>query len=879
MAMNITSSEYILPLADPRATLEVAGGKGTSLARLVTAGLPVPDGFHVTTNAYRRFVGENDLQPAIRAELEKVDASQTSTLEAASSAIQTLFAKQPIPPDVAGAIAQAYAELVGRDPAVAVRSSATAEDLPEASFAGQQETYLNVQGTQQVLEAVKRCWASLWTARAIAYRARHKIEPEGLSLAVVVQNLIPAEAAGILFTANPVTGHRDQAMISAAWGLGEAVVGGLVTPDALTVDKATGVVLDRQTADKQVMTARANGGTLEQPVPADLRRAPVLDDDVAAELVKLGVQIERLFGVPMDIEWAQADGRIFIVQARPITGLPAVEVQQPVQWELPDSKGRYMRTSIIDLIPDPLSPLFATLGACAYNDCMQQMLADLTGRKKEIFPEKLLITIHDYAYLSANYTIGELWAMLAGLIPRLPRLIRNGPDHFREVALPEYTQKVSRLDQEPVAEMQATQVWRDAKELLTAAMYHLAILQIDTLGAAAGSEGLFTMIYKKFFQREGDLEAPVFLMGYDTTPIRSEKSLYNLACWVLDKPELCDYVLNASAAQITSALAGTQVPAEIPPRVWNEWKQRVDTHLGSFGHMLYDLDFASPLPAEEPAPQLETLKMYMRGEGSNPYVRQEQLERRRDEAVAQLMQRARGLRGWAVRKALGWAQALGQVREDSYASIGLAYPRFRELMKELGRRLAQVGAFEKPDDIFWLKEVEVEDRLEALERRDRIESLQEVIEYRKKIRQSEAKLIPPPQLPPSKTYLGIPVEAFIPTGEAEQEGDRLKGVGASAGKVTGKACVLHGPQDFDQMVQGGILVAKLTTPAWTPLFAMAGGIVTDIGGPLSHGSIVAREYGIPAVLGTGVATRRIADKQTITVDGTEGIVTLGEFGS
>ena len=221
-------SEYTLTLSDPQATLAIAGGKGASLARLIAAGLPVPDGFHVTTDAYQQFVDENDLQHHILAALEPADPAQPATLEVASQAIRELFSQARIPAAIAGAVVQAYAG-----------SSATAEDLPDASFAGQQATYLNVKGAGAVLAAVKRCWASLWTARAIGYRARQGIDQGAVRLAAVVQLLVPAEAAGILFTANPITGARDQAMISAAWGLGEAVVGGLVTPDAITVDKAT----------------------------------------------------------------------------------------------------------------------------------------------------------------------------------------------------------------------------------------------------------------------------------------------------------------------------------------------------------------------------------------------------------------------------------------------------------------------------------------------------------------------------------------------------------------------------------------------------------------------------------------------------------------
>lgn len=305
-----------------------------------------------------------------------------------------------------------------------------------------------------------------------------------------------------------------------------------------------------------------------------------------------------------------------------------------------------------------------------------------------------------------------------------------------------------------------------------------------------------------------------------------------------------------------------------------EWERRLDAHFESYGHILYDLDFSKPVPAEDPKPELETIKMYIRGEGANPHERQGRLARNREQATAKLLERARGLRGWAVRMALGWAQSLAEVREDSVASIGLSYPRLRSLLKELGRRLQASGAIRRPEDIFWLEKGEIEGRLlDAVERGAQLKPMEQVIQERKELRRAEDRVIPPTQIPQSDTFMGIPIEAFVP-GEGEPEGERLKGVGASGGVVSGVAFVLHGPEDFDQMKRGGILVAKLTTPAWTPLFAMAGGVVTDIGGPLSHGSIVAREYGIPAVLGTGAATRLIESGQEITVDGDAGYVVL-----
>src|SRR5205085_12022710 len=246
----------VLALDDPAATLEQVGGKGASLARLAAVGLPVPPGFHITTAAYRYFVTENGLQEQILATVSAVTADQPTSLEEASRKIGRMFAQGSMPAEIAAAIRRAYVALDGDDLAVAVRSSATAEDLPDLSFAGQQETYLNMHGEAMVLDAVKRCWASLWTARAISYRIQHNIAQQDLSLAVVVQELGPAEAAGILFTANPLTGTRDQFMINASWGLGEAVVCGQVTPDAMVGDKASWMHKDEQISEKQVVTVR-----------------------------------------------------------------------------------------------------------------------------------------------------------------------------------------------------------------------------------------------------------------------------------------------------------------------------------------------------------------------------------------------------------------------------------------------------------------------------------------------------------------------------------------------------------------------------------------------------------------------------------------------
>jgi phosphohistidine swiveling domain-containing protein len=876
MISKLKTLEYVLPLADEEARLETTGGKGASLARLVNAGLPVPGGFHVTTAAYRQFVAENDLQPNILAALEEVDVTQPATLETASQAIGALFAGARTPPDVASAVALAYASLAGRDPVVAVRSSATAEDLPEASFAGQQDTYLNVQGFGEVVEAVKGCWASLWTARAIGYRARQGIGPNGLSLAVVVQELVPAEAAGILFTANPVDGHRDQAIISAAWGLGEAVVGGLVTPDALTVDKATGTVLERETADKEVMTTRVNGGTEEQPVPEALRRAPVLDDEIAAELTALGVRIEKLYGMPMDIEWALADGEIAIVQARPITALPEPELPVPTEWPMADPKATYMRGSIADFMPDPLTPLFASVGVPAINAAMGRTMDELIGGSPPPLLEGYLTTIHDYAYLSISLKARDWGWILLRMVPALPRLLRNGVRHWDEVARPRYAETVARWQERPVDSLTSAELLDGAQELTDAMASYLTALQVDAIGTAAGTEGVFTRVYDKMIKREGDPEAPVLLLGSDSTPIRAEKALYDLAQWCRERDDLSAYLLETPSSELAGQPDGAGAPAGLDAADWREWQGSFQAHLEQYGHSIYDLDFSRALPLDDPLPLLETLKLFIRGEGRDPHARQQEFAERREQEVEAALARTRGLRRKLFRTTLGWAQTFARVREDSIFDIGMGYPVLRRMLSELGRRFAEAGAIAEPDDVFWLVWEEARQGGVALDGGEMMESLVTRIEKRKAVWQAEERATPPHQLPDKGRVMGIKTDAFMPVSAEDQTGEAIKGVGASPGQVTAPARVLLGPKDFHQMQPGDILVAEITTPAWTPLFAMAAGVVTDIGGPLSHGSIVAREYGIPAVLGTGVATQRIRSGQTITVDGSAGVVTLVE---
>jgi phosphohistidine swiveling domain-containing protein len=885
---------WVSPLGDlGRDDVAEAGGKAANLGELVSAGVPVPPGFVVTTAAYLAYVAANDLQDRVIAAVPAADA-ETEAYEAAARQIAGLFAAGAVPDELAAEIADGYRALSGGSgPAVAVRSSATAEDLEGASFAGQQDTYLNIRGVDAVLDAVRRCWASLWTARAMAYRARQGIDPAEVSLAVVVQELVDAAAAGVMFTADPSTGRRDTVLISAAWGLGEAVVGGLVNTDQLTLTGDGLTVTDRQTADKAVQTVRTEDGTTEVEVPQDRRRAPVLDDSAAHDLAALGRRIAQHFGAPQDIEWARSTtGELLVVQSRPITALPAPTGPVPIDWEVPDD-GWYFRASIVEQLPDPLTPLFAELIEPAVVSSITAIMSEVLGEGSVRPGDVGFPTVNGYAY----YAYGRagmkrmlraspraMWAAFGphGLNPRL-RWERDSRPHYQQLVDAWTTRELEGLS--------PTELLDGIAGLVEAgAVYYTAVQTIIPL--AATSEIALTRYYDAFIRRDGDPPASALLLGFDSEPIRAERSLWDLAHWAGEDSDLAGWLIGTEAADIVSVLdlagpfetdggrsieAGSFVPSSAA-----EFAARFRQHLDAYGHAVYNLDVANPVAADDPAPLVDTVRLYLTGQAGDPYERQRRLQQKRDAATVVIRRRIdpvrRGQFDWLLRK----AQAIAPIREDALADVGLAWPQLRRMLAELGGRLVETGAVDRRDDVFWCRRTEIEAALAT----DSTGStgaglpgagLRDLVEQRRQTWRGQRRATPP-QLLPQGTWMDS-MGSMMPATMAEQTGDVLSGIGASSGRVTGTARVLDGPADFARLQPGEVLVASITTPAWTSLFARAAAVVTDIGGPLSHSSIVAREYGIPAVLGTAVATRRVVDGQQITVDGDAGKVYLAEVGA
>jgi phosphohistidine swiveling domain-containing protein len=805
----------------------LAGGKGSALARLYQAGFPVPDGFVIQPGA---FEGDDLTQEAWEQIKQRLDEMR-----------------------------QANPEIT-----FAVRSSALGEDSAQASFAGEFESLLNQATDEQIRQAIGRVYRSRYNERVKNYTAVKGMQAAH-QVGVVVQQMAPAESSGVLFTANPISGRRDQAVVNAAWGLGETVVSGQVTPDTLTLDKESGQVLERRTADKSVMSVTQAYGTRERSVPQDKRQARVLSDEQAAKLVNLGKEIETLMGMPLDIEWVHSGQKFYIVQARPITALPAPEPPVPSEWKY---KSIAVRNNIVELMTEPLTPLFATFGLQAVNHGMRQILADFFGRS-DLAPEEMIVTVNSYAYYSGSFTPGQIVRILFSSVAVMKRMFSGAVERWVEDGRPRYLGTVEGRRNTNWREFSANEILEATRQLLEAAIEAYGAMVSGVIPAAWISEGLFTAVYKVLIKRRDDPSAVTFLLGFDSLPILAEKALFDLAEWGRTKPELAEFINETPAARLAALIDEDQAPESIDPAVWQAWRERFKQHLQKYGHTIYNLDFANPVPADDPAPMLETFKLYLRGGGSNPYERQAAAAARREQATQQVISRLKGLRLRWFRRLLQSAQRYAPLREDALADVGFAYPLLRKMLRELGRRLVAGGMIQKADDIFWLRQDEVQQAAAVLDQGGHLEDLSALVPQRKAAWRASQRVTPPRALPEIKPF-GLDLASL----KRRKKDAEIKGVAASPGRVTAPACVLHGPEDFDRMQVGDVIVASLTTPAWTPLFTRAAAVVTDVGGPLSHGSIVAREFGIPAVLGTGDATERIQSGQRITVDGSAGIVTL-----
>jgi phosphohistidine swiveling domain-containing protein len=823
------ATPVVLDLADPAADLTTAGGKGESLGRLARAGLPVPPGFHVTTAAYRAFVAAHDLR-----------------ITGDEAEVAALFAAHPVPPQIAAAIRDAYAAL--GSPAVAVRSSATAEDLPGASFAGQQDTFLDVRGADAVVDAVRRCWASLWTDRAVAYRQRAGIAPDEVALAVVVQELVDAEAAGVLFTADPVTGATDRMVVNATWGLGESLVGGAVTPDELVLDPATGAVRERRTGDKAVMTVRTTDGTAEQPVPDDRRTAPVLDDAAAAELAGLGRRIATEYGRPMDVEWARSGGRFAIVQARPVTGL-----RDPWNESL-DADLLWTNTNLGEAIPDVMTPATWSMVQIFMNRAMATL--SLPGyRGYGIVGGRFYLNLSLAMSLTAAVGISEkrFRSLTRNTFGRLPDGVAIPP-----VALPRL--RLLRL-QVPTGYRFQRDVFRNIKRLPA---YIAANPERCAALIARVRETTEPVELARLWEDE---VRPLLVLGSDMLAAAGRS---NPIALLTTQTRLRELVGDADAAALTSGLTvDGDVLASLGPVVGLARLERGEideaTYAERYGHRSpHEFEVSLPRPVESPGWIADQLAA-QRAAGTDPLEMLERVEAANRAAWARLVA-AHPRKERAVRARLErWARA-ERGREQARSEVVRAFTVVRALLLRAGE-LTGLG-----DEVFMLSLDEVDAVLRGVVRApDTAERRAAYERYR--------------ALPPYPALIRGRFDPFAWAADPDRRADlydasaapapaddAVTGFPGASGVVEGVVRVLRSAEEGAQLQPGEVLVTTVTNVGWTPLFPRAAAVVTDVGAPLSHAAIVARELGIPAVVGCGNATTVLRTGDRVRVDGGRGTV-------
>jgi rifampicin phosphotransferase len=842
-----------LPLAASEATLDLVGGKGASLARLAAAGFRIPDGFHLTTAAYWRLVASGGLQARIVAAAEHLATNDPIGLERASATIRGLFEVAIIPDGVLAAIVAGYESLGPDERVLAVRSSATAEDLPGLSFAGQQDTVLGVRGEAALVAAVRRCWASLWTARALAYRARQGIPPGEVALAVLVQVLVPAEAAGVLFTADPVTGSPHRITINAAWGLGESLVGGQVTPDTLVVDRSTGALVQQIICDKTVMTVPAAGDVRQVPVPADQRRAAALTAAQAAELAALGLRIEALSGRPMDVEWALVDGRLAILQARPITG-PATE-----EWN--DSLlGDYLWTSsnLGEAAPSVMTPCTWSL----VQALTQETLPLLYGLG---VPPVGNIGGRPYMNLSLAFSLGVAFGVgRRRFLQVSEEVFGRIPDDLEIPRVPFSRWRLLRR-LAPGAVRLRLRVRANERRLpafLAAAAARCQAIE-TRVETAAGASELAALWHAELwpFYREccHMLEAAARRDGNALVHIRAQLRR------LVDEGEA-----NALMSGLHAGGAGL---ASLGPLLGLERLARGEIdraeYARAFGHRGPDeLEVSSPRPAEDPA----WIDRELAGLQTAPAATTTMLERQREAQLAAWarLRRRHPRRAARLGRNFERAAAAFRDREAARSEVVRAFWALRAFVQRAGA-LTDCG-----EDVFYLSIHEI---LLALGG-DRT-PLAAVAARRAAYARYRA-LPPYPVLIRGSfdpvAWAADPdrrTDVFDGRAHVAPRGDEaLRGFPGAPGVAEGSVRVLRTAAEGEQLQPGEVLVTTVTNVGWTPLFPRAGAIVTDVGAPLSHAAIVARELGIPAVVGCGSATARLRTGDRVRVDGRQGTVYL-----
>lgn len=858
------------------ASLPFVGGKGANLGEMTQAGFPVPGGFCVTTDAYKDFIATSPEMDHFFAALAAIDPTKLDRLRELGECIRTHLQQQPIPVGIHDAIIQAWTKW-GADHSYAIRSSATAEDLPSASFAGQQDTYLNIKGREDLLEHVRKCWASLFTDRAIAYRAKNGFDHREVYLSIVIQQMVIPEVSGIMFTAEPVSGNRTVVSIDAGFGLGEALVSGMVSADLYKVKNDT--VISKQISPKKLaIYSLAEGGTVTQELPPAQQEKQVLTDQQIIAVAALGKKIEQHYSKPQDIEFCMASGEFFIVQSRPITTL----------YPLPDIPQHPLRVLLsfghVQMATDAMKPLglsvlrtlfpadfFKEAGGRIFID-----ITDLLHNKvvRMVFPK--LLTNADEAMSRAveaivkrpeflkehqSITIKTLSAVRKVVRPVMGKAwtnLRSGDPKHGKSQVDNFMQERIEQTKQALARVQGAEriktIQRQMDDLLPDILNR--IIPYVASGIIAGA--LLKKIVGRSFKDTVEFnKLNKSLPGNVTSEMGLE--LGDLADRLREFPAVREYL---KTAEDQTFYAGLElVPGGKP------FKQAFESFIGKYGMRCPgEIDLTNPRWYEAPTQLVAALFSHIQslkpGEHRQRFV---EGKREAETAAQRILNAVSGnyFKTKLITRLIAVFRNMGGLREQHKYLLIIVMGECKKAIMAEAAGLVQKGVLAQAEDVYFLNLEELSQLVEG----DLRENVSELIASRKKQYQWHQSLKPPRVVTSEGEIVAVPArKGPMPEGT-------LIGSPVSAGVAEGIARVIIRPENA-VLNKGEILVAPHTDPGWTPLFQSAIAIITEVGGLMTHGAVVAREYGIPAVVGVDDATTLIKDGQKIRVDGVQGLVEI-----
>lgn len=884
-----------------------AGGKGANLGHLLRAGFSVPLGFCIPANAYDVVLETPDLKDRIAFLLSEVYFFDPMDVEMAGARIREAMVSIPLPGPIVKEIGSAYQELMAETGGnlVAVRSSVGTKDMSVTSFPGQMDTYHNLRSEEEVIEKVRECWASAFSYRALVSRHARGIDHFDVFVAPVVQAMVASECAGVVFTANPLNGRRDQMVVNSCLGLGEAVVSGQVESDHFVVDASSGEVLEERIADKEfkiVLDAVRGGGNTRVELDAEERKKPSLSSRQLAELVATARAVEDTYGCPQDVEWAFSAGELFILQARRITGLEeaaAVKEKATEEWvcefdtTVDPAYDLYTLSNISEVLPGVLTPLsMSDIDSLDYG--FVKANSDF-GLMKGIEPRSEMIflglfygrahlnlsvvremvarapggTTHEFDRRSPEESgLAEVrWRptlenirTLPGIVLGLLRGAARAPSEVARLGRENdiLLAKAGRMDLEHSPYGPIMEWLGESRAFIRGVMaQHIVVSEL-----AANYYDFLCKLAAKWLDDEGGILASRLVTGLHTL----ESARPNVHIWDLSREV-------ASSGELRELFTATP-PGEVLGRLESDpsaqargFLSSLRAFLGEFGYRgVFESEAMLPCWEEDPSYIFSMIVNYLDADPScDPREHAARQEREREEATRHALERLNAARRPLLRYFIKQSQDFIYMREYMKAVLVKLLSQGKTIYHALSRRFAAEGIVTEPDDLFFLTRDEI--RALALGQGGHL-PISELVEGRRHEYEMNLNVVLP------EHTRGRPRPLSPGELETHEDVEVLSGIAVSPGRVTGRARVITDPRCDAEIKPGEILVAPVTDAAWTPLFVTAAATVVDVGGPLSHGSIVAREFGIPCVVNAGEATRLIHTGQVITVDGSRGKVYL-----